>query len=127
MTGICGARRRWSSSTSSTLHCLAASSPPRGAPTPGLPSPRVLYGGPTTSNMAAAGVGAISGTSFTVSSGVHANRTITVLSANPVTAPTLAAELRNRLLEADPRYTTSVVTRPDTTQGVLIHAPLPFT
>lgn len=98
-----------------------------GEPIPELTSFRVFYGGRSTSNMAAAGVGAISGTSFTVSSGVHANRTITVLSANPVTAPTLAAELRNRLLEADPRYTTSVVTRPDTTQVVLINAPFPFT
>lgn len=96
-------------------------------PLPELTTLRVFYGGLTTSSMAVGGVGSISGKSFSISSGVHATRVITILSGNPVTASTLAAELRNRLLEVDSRYTTAVITRFDTDQVVQINAPFPFT
>lgn len=98
-----------------------------GEPLPELTTTRVFYGGLSTIAMSPAGVGSVSGRSFTVSSTfIHPNRSITVLSTNPVTALALAAELRNRLLEVDPRYTTQVITRADGNQVVRINAPFPF-
>lgn len=98
-----------------------------GEPLPELTTLRVFYGGRSTSSMAAVGVGGISGTSFVVSSGVHAPKTVSIISANNVTAPVLAAEVRNRLLEADSRYTTQVITLLSGQQSVRINAPFPFT
>jgi hypothetical protein len=98
-----------------------------GEPVPEMTTLRVFYGGRLTSTMAAGGVGGVSGTTFVVSSGVHANRTIKVLTANPVTASQLALEVGNRLLEVDSRYTTTVITLQSGSQVVRVNAPFPFT
>lgn len=96
-------------------------------PIPEITSLRIFYGGMRTTAMPAVGSGGVSGTSFVISSAVHPNRTITILSANLVTAPVLAAELLNRLREVDLRYTTQVITRLGGTQLVRINAPFLFT
>jgi hypothetical protein len=98
-----------------------------GEPLPELTTFRVFYGGRTTTQMAAAGVGGINGTSFKISSGVHDTKTITIVTANPVTGTQLAAELRNRLREVDSRYVVQAVTRNDLDQYVRINAPFLFT
>lgn len=95
-------------------------------PLPELTTFHVFYGGRTTTSIAAGGIGGMNGTSFQISSGVHATKTITILSANPVTATQFASEVQNRLLEVDSRYTVSVSTDSATNQFVRINAPFLF-
>lgn len=95
-------------------------------PVPELTTFRVFYGGRTTTAIAAGGIGGMSGTSFKISSGVHATKTITLVTANPVTAAQFAAEVRNRLLEVDGRYTVQLFTQSNTDQFVRINAPFLF-
>ena len=99
-----------------------------GEPVPELTKLRVLFSGVDSLIIPAAGVGGINGTSCVISSPVlEEPATITIVSADPVTATVLAMELQNRLRELHPDFATTVITRTDLDQVVRITAPFPFT
>lgn len=98
-------------------------------PIPDLTTVRTVYGGVTSNFLPMTGV-AISGTSFRISSAFHDDRTITILSSDPVFQENLVFEIRNRLIELDSRYTVTVITTRIPSgfrQALRINAPFPFT
>jgi hypothetical protein len=99
-------------------------------PIPELTTMRLLYGGVTTNLLARTAGDTLNGTSFRIASAFHATTTITIISPNPVVPGVAQLEVRNRLLELDPRYTVDIQTRlfgSDFFDRLRINAPFPFT
>jgi len=76
-----------------------------GEPIPDITKVRTLWGGVTGASMPVAGVAGVTGTMLVLVSPLFVEPiTITVQAADPVTATTLALELRNKLQQADSRF-----------------------
>lgn len=101
-----------------------------GEPLSELTTLRPVSGGVTTDFFGYTTGASLNGNSFRIASPFHATTTIAVLGANPVLPMQLGAELRNRLLELDSRYTVSFVITlqyPVYLVAVRVNAPFPFT
>jgi hypothetical protein len=98
-------------------------------PLPELTTIKAVTGGVRTNRFDSNGA-SLNGNSFTLTSPEHDETTITIAAADPVTPEVLAAEVQNRLLELDARYTTALVTRKGSlsnTAALRINAPFAFT